>query len=121
MTSRKITMTFGAICMIGPACIGLAGSPGLAIILFCIGGFAHQLLSGALLTLCTDVFDSATVGSANGMTGTVAWFGGMLFTFEIGQSADTFGYDPLFVALALLDFVGAAVLWAMMPGRKLRA
>lgn len=114
LASRKITMTIGALCMIGPACIGLAGSPGLAIALFCVGGFAHQMLNGALLTLCTDVFDSKTVATASGMVGTIAWIGGMLFTLAIGKSADTFGYNPLFVALAALDLVGAMVLWGML-------
>lgn len=95
-------MTVGAVLMIGPACIGFAGSPQLAIALFCIGGFAHQMLNGALLTLCTDVFDTRTVGTASGMAGTIAGTGGMLFTFVIGKSADSFGYDPLFVALAAL-------------------
>jgi MFS transporter, ACS family, hexuronate transporter len=118
LASRKITMTLGALCMIGPACIGLAGSPGLAIALFCVGGFAHQMLSGALLTLCTDVFDSRTVGTATGMAGTIAWIGGMLFTLAIGQSADLYGYNPLFVALAALDVVGALVLWSMLRGMK---
>jgi MFS transporter, ACS family, hexuronate transporter len=114
LASRKITMTVGALCMIGPACIGLAGSPGLAIALFCVGGFAHQMLNGALLTLCTDVFDTKTVATASGMAGTIAWTGGMLFTFLIGKSADVYGYDPLFVALAALDLVGAVVLWGML-------
>jgi ACS family hexuronate transporter-like MFS transporter len=118
LASRKITMTIGALCMIGPACIGLAGSPELAIALFCIGGFAHQMLNGALITLCTDVFDSKTVGTASGMAGTIAWTGGMLFTFLIGQSADDYGYDPLFVALAALDLVGVVVLWVLLRGRK---
>jgi ACS family hexuronate transporter-like MFS transporter len=104
--------------MIGPACIGLAVSPGVAIALFCVGGFAHQMLNGALITLCTDVFDSRTVGTASGMAGTSAWVGGMLFTLLIGQSADTFGYNPLFVALAALDFIGAAVLWAILRTPK---
>ncbi|MEH3105764.1 MAG: MFS transporter [Sphingomonas fennica] len=112
--SRKITMTVGAFCMIGPACIGLAGSPGLAIALFCVGGFAHQMLSGALITLCADMFDSRTVGTASGMAGTSAWIGGMLFTLLIGQSADAWGYDPLFAALAALDLVAAAVLWNLL-------
>jgi ACS family hexuronate transporter-like MFS transporter len=114
LASRKITMTIGALCMVGPACIGLAGSPGLAIALFCVGGFAHQMLNGALLTLCADIFDSRTVGTASGMAGTIAWIGGMLFTLLIGQSADHFGYNPLFVALAALDLVGALVLWKML-------
>lgn len=122
LASRKITMTIGALCMIGPAAIGLAGSPGLAIALFCIGGFAHQMLNGALITLCSDVFDTRTVATASGMAGTFAWIGGMLFTFLIGQSADVFGYSPLFVALAALDLIAAAVLWMLLrnPARELR-
>ncbi len=117
LTSRKVTMTLGAVCMIGPACIGLAGSPGMAIALFCIGGFAHQMLNGALITLCSDVFDSRTVGTASGMAGSAAWIGGMLFTFLIGKSADTFGYNPLFVALACLDLLAAGVLWFLLRFR----
>jgi MFS transporter, ACS family, hexuronate transporter len=118
LASRKITMTLGALCMIGPACIGLAGSPGLAIALFCVGGFAHQMLNGALLTLCTDMFDSRTVATASGMAGTIAWIGGMLFTLAIGKSADLYGYNPLFVALGALDVTGALVLWAMLRGKR---
>ncbi len=117
LSSRKITMTVGALCMVGPACIGLATSPGMAIALFCIGGFAHQMLNGALITLCADVFDSRTVGTASGMAGTSAWVGGMLFTLLIGQSADQFGYNPLFVALAALDLAAAAVLWSLLRPR----
>ena len=118
LTSRKLTMTLGSLCMVGPACIGLATSPGVAIALFCVGGFAHQMLSGALLTLCSDVFESRTVATASGMAGSAAWIGGMLFTFAIGQSADTFGYNPLFVALAALDLIAAAVLWSLLRKGK---
>lgn len=118
LTSRKVTMSIGAMCMIGPACIGLAGSPGVAIALFCIGGFAHQMLNGALITLCSDVFDSRAVGTASGMAGTLAWIGGMLFTLLIGQSADAYGYGPLFVALGALDIVGMAILWFLLRQRR---
>ncbi|MCJ2180270.1 MFS transporter [Novosphingobium album (ex Hu et al. 2023)] len=114
IASRKLTMTFGALCMAGPACIGLAGSPGLAIALFCVGGFAHQMLNGALITLCSDLFEPRTVGTASGMAGTIAWIGGMVFTLIIGQSADVYGYSPLFVALAGLDIIGAAALWLLL-------
>ncbi|WP_037518601.1 MFS transporter [Sphingomonas sp. LH128] len=118
IASRKVTMTVGAVCMAGPACIGLATSPGLAIALFCIGGFAHQMLNGALITLCADVFDKRTVATASGMAGTVAWIGGMLFTFLIGQSADAYGYNPLFIALAGFDVVGAAALWWLLREKR---
>lgn len=112
--SRKWTMTVGALCMVGPACIGLVGSPWLAIGLFCVGGFAHQMLNGALITLCADMFDKRAVGTASGMAGSIAWIGGMIFTLLIGKSADVIGYNPLFVALAALDFAGAAALWAIL-------
>lgn len=112
--SRKWTMVAGASCMIGPACIGLVGSPYLAIALFCVGGFAHQMLNGALITLCADVFDKRAVGTASGMAGSIAWIGGMLFTFLIGKSADVIGYNPLFVALATMDIIGAVILWSLL-------
>lgn len=114
LASRKITMSIGALWMIGPACIGLAPSPGVAIALFCVGGFAHQMLNGALITLCSDIFSSRTVGTASGMAGTTAWVGGMLFTLLIGKSADVYGYNPLFVALAALDLIGMAILWLLL-------
>jgi MFS transporter, ACS family, hexuronate transporter len=41
----------------------------------------------------------------------------MLFTFLMGKSASVYGYDPLFVALAALDLVGAVVLWVLLRGR----
>lgn len=112
--SRQVAMTCGALLMIGPACIGLAGTAQVAIALFCIGGFAHQMLNGALITLCSDLFPSRSVGTASGLTGSAAWIGGILFTFLIGQSADTIGYNPLFVSLAGLDLLGCAVLWLLV-------
>ena len=116
VASGKITMTIGAMCVIGPACIGLAGSPGVAIVLFRIGGVAHQRLSGALVTLCSGMVDSRTVGTATGMAGTSARVGGMLFALLIGPRADAWGYAPLFAALAAFDLVPALVLWSLLRG-----
>lgn len=114
LTSRKIVVTSGAICMIGPACIGLAGSPATAIALFCVGGFAHQMLSGALMTLSADLFDKRVVATATGMAGSAAWIGGLGLSLVIGALADTIGYNPLFACLALFDLLGAALLWTML-------
>jgi hypothetical protein len=62
-------VTMGALLMIGPGMIGLFTSPYVAIGLLCIGGFAHQSLSGALITLSSDVFGRNEVATANGLTG----------------------------------------------------
>jgi MFS transporter, ACS family, hexuronate transporter len=96
--------------MIAPGCIGLAASPYMAIALFCIGGFAHQMISGLINTLSADVFAPAEVGTANGFIGQAGWIGGLLFSLLIGQLADTVGYAPLFAVLAVFDLIGAAVL-----------
>ncbi|WP_294358563.1 MFS transporter [uncultured Sphingomonas sp.] len=118
LTSRKIVVTTGALLMVGPACIGLTVSPAAAIALFCIGGFAHQMLSGALMTLAADLFDPRIVATAGGMAGSAAWIGGMSFSLLIGALADTIGYNPLFAALAVFDFIGAAVLWTLLRPRS---
>jgi ACS family hexuronate transporter-like MFS transporter len=118
LTSRKIVMTTGTLLMIGPASIGLADSAYTAIALFCVGGFAHQMLSGALITLSADLFDAQEVAVVTGMAGSAAWIGGLSFSLLIGAVAETIGYDPLFVGMALFDVVGAAVLWTLLPRSK---
>ena len=41
IVSRKMVVTLGAVLMIGPGMIGLFTNPYVAIMLLCIGGFAH--------------------------------------------------------------------------------
>lgn len=65
IVSRKMVVTLGAVLMIGPGMIGLFTNPYVAIMLLCIGGFAHQALSGALITLSSDVFGRNEVATAN--------------------------------------------------------
>ena len=112
--SRTAGVTLGAVLMIAPGCIGLAASPYLAIALFCVGGFAHQMLSGLINTLSADVFAPEEVGTANGFIGQAGWIGGLLFSLLIGQLADRFGYAPLFGLLGVFDLIGAAVLIGFM-------
>lgn len=108
--SRVAGISLAAVLMIAPGCIGLAASPYIAIALFCIGGFAHQMISVLINTLSADVFTAAEVGTANGFVGQAGWIGGLLFSLLIGQLADSVGYAPLFAALAVFDLIGAAVL-----------
>ncbi len=114
LTSRKLVMTLGTSLMLGPACIGLADSAAIAIALFCVGGFAHQMLSGALMTLSAHIFDSRVVATATGMAGSAAWIGGLVFSLIVGAVADTMGYHPLFACLAVLDVLAALALWTLL-------
>jgi ACS family hexuronate transporter-like MFS transporter len=118
LTSRKLAMTTAA-CMM-PVCVFIIRAPsaGWAIFWFCIAAFAHQCISATLLTLPVDLFPKSTVATANGLSGSCAHFGGMLFTFSVGWLVTHIGYSPVFVTIALLDLIGAVILWTVIRKPK---
>lgn len=118
IVSRKMVVTLGAVLMIGPGMIGLFTSPFVAIALLCVGGFAHQALSGALITLSSDVFGRNEVATANGMTGMAAWLASTMFALVVGALADTIGFSPLFAVLAVFDVLGAVVIWTVLKNKS---
>ncbi|PVZ13921.1 MULTISPECIES: MFS transporter [unclassified Pseudomonas] len=109
-TSRKLVMLSGCLCMIGPGCIGLASSAYTAIALLCVGGFAHQMLSGALYSITSDSFGKNEVATATGLGGMFGFLGAALFTMVLGVLVTQVGYSPLFVALTVLDLGAAALI-----------
>lgn len=117
IVSRKLVVTMGALLMIAPGTIGLFSSPYIAIALLCVGGFAHQALSGALITLSSDVFGRNEVATANGLTGMAAWSASTLFALIVGALADTLGFSPLFAVLALMDVLGAVAIWTLLSNQ----
>ena len=114
VASRVAGVCLGAAIMIAPGFVGLAGSPSLAIALLCLGGFAHQMISGLLNTLTIDVFAQNEVATANGLTGMASWTGGLLFSLLVGALAERVGYGPLFGCLGGFDLLGAAILIALI-------
>ena len=116
----KVGVVLGAFMMIGPACIGLVASPYSAIALFCVGGFAHQMISALVNTLSADVFDSDEVATASGFAGMAAWIGGLSFSLVVGALADSVGYGPLFACLGAFDLIGAALLVLLIRGQSKR-
>ena len=119
--ARKLAVTIPAVTMIAAAFIGVVQSAELAVVFFSIGAFSHQAISSTLLTLPADLFPKRTVATANGMSGTVGYLGGFLFTTSVGFVALAVGYTPLFVAMGLFDLVGAAILWSFLREPKTEA
>jgi MFS transporter, ACS family, hexuronate transporter len=114
LTARKAAATVPAVLMVAAIFIGQAPSAPWAIFFFSVGAFAHQALSSTLLTLPADLFPKRTVATANGLSGTIGYLGGMLFTLVVGRLAETVGYGPLFVGIAFFDLVGATILWLFL-------
>jgi ACS family hexuronate transporter-like MFS transporter len=118
INSRIAGITLGAVCMIGPGCIGLTSSAYVAIALFSLGAFAHQMISALLNTLSTDVFKPNELATANGMTGMVSWIGGLSFSLVVGALATKIGYNPLFVCLTVFDLLGAIIVISLLRNRE---
>jgi ACS family hexuronate transporter-like MFS transporter len=112
--ARKWAFTVGAVLMMGMAFVGVVDSPYAAIALLSLGGFAHQTLSVTVITMSSDLFRRNEVATVAGMAGTFGNFGLLIFTVLIGGLVATLGYTPFFVGLAVLDLVGAAVLWSVV-------
>jgi MFS transporter, ACS family, hexuronate transporter len=118
MTSRKCAATVSALLMVFAVFVGNAPTAGWAIFYICIGAFAHQTMSATLMTLPADLFPKKTVATANGLSGAMAFGGGLLFTAVIGRVAKTIGYGPLFTSIAFFDIIGVTFLWSLLRNPK---
>ncbi len=121
INARRGAFTVGAIMMTGVAFVGFVDSPYVAIALLSLAGFAHQTLSVTVITMSSDLFKRNEVATVAGMAGTCGNAGLLLFSLAIGGLVSTVGYTPFFVGLAVLDLVGAVVLWTVVrdPARTL--
>ncbi len=116
LKARAATVWIGAVLMIAPGCVALAGNAYLAIALLSIGGFAHQTISVTINTLSADLFASRELGTANGWVGSAGWGGGLVFSLIIGQVVKTTGFGPLFACLGVFDLLGAIILMTLLRG-----
>jgi ACS family hexuronate transporter-like MFS transporter len=116
LPARTAAMAVGAVLMIAPGCVALAGDAYLAVGLLCVGGFAHQIISVTINTLSADLFASRELGTANGWVGCAGWSGGLVFSLFIGQTVRATGYGPVFACLGLFDLIGLVALFVLLRG-----
>lgn len=114
INARRCAFTVGAVLMLGVPFAGFVESPYAAIALLSLAGFAHQTLSVTVITMASDLFKKNEVATAAGLAGTLGNAGVLVFSLLIGGLVATVGYTPFFVCLALLDIVGAIVLWTVV-------
>jgi ACS family hexuronate transporter-like MFS transporter len=114
INARRGAFTVGALMMTAMAFVGVVYSPYVAIALLSLGGFAHQTLSVTVITMSSDLFRRSEVATVAGMAGTCGNAGVLLFSLLIGGLVASIGYTPFFVGLAVLDLIGAVVLWTLV-------
>jgi ACS family hexuronate transporter-like MFS transporter len=117
INARRWAFTLGALMMTGMMFVGSVRSPYAAIALLCLGGFAHQTLSVTVITMSSDLFRRSEVATVAGMAGLFGNLGVLIFSLLIGGLVATVGYSPFFVALGVLDLLGAVLLWTLVRDR----
>lgn len=117
INARRWAFTVGAAMMTGMMFVGRVESPYAAIALLCLGGFAHQTLSVTVITMASDLFRRDEVATVAGLAGMMGNLGVLIFSLLIGGLVTKIGYDPFFVALGVLDILGAIVLWTFIKDR----
>lgn len=114
VNGKRAVFTLGALLMTAMTGVGYVKSPGLAIFLLCLGGFAHQTLSVTVISMSADLFPRHEVATATGFAALISGTGNLSFTLVMGALVATIGYAPFFVALGLGDLIGAALLWGLV-------
>ena len=108
----------GALLMVSLALMTLVKDPWLAIALISVGGFGHQVISCMLSALVVERFDRRQMATVNGMRGSCAWIASFIFSLIIGVTADTVGFNPLFIAMGFFDLIGAIFLVIWIADRR---
>jgi len=108
----------GAVLMLSLAAMTQVKDPYLAIALISIGGFGHQIISCMLSALVVEKFDRGQMATVNGMRGSCAWIASFIFSLIIGVTADTVGFNPLFIAMGFFDLIGAIFLVIWIADRR---
>jgi MFS transporter, ACS family, aldohexuronate transporter len=106
--------TLGALLMLSMGGVALVQNPATAIFLLCLGGFAHQTLSIAVISMSADLFPRREVATVTGLVALIAGLGNLAFTLLIGWFVGLVGYTPFFIALGFVDLIGATILWTLV-------
>jgi ACS family hexuronate transporter-like MFS transporter len=114
INARRAAFTVGALMMMGAAFVGTVQNPYVAVALLSLAGFAHQTLSVTVITMASDLFKRNEVATVAGMAGTCGNAGVLIFSLLMGALLARIGYTPFFIGLAVLDVLGAIILWTVV-------
>ena len=113
--ARKIVIWFGALLVPVALPAVVSDSPYTALILIGIAMFAIQVKAASLFTVPADLFPARDVATIWGMFGAVGSIGGAVFVSAVGWITSEWSYYPVFVAVALMHIVSAAIVMILIP------
>ena len=93
----------------------VAREPWMAIAPISAALFFIQVRASQTFTLPADIFPARDVASVWGVYGAAGSLGAMLVTQGVGWVVDAAGYAPVFLAMALLPILSAALISGLVP------
>ena len=101
--ARKTTMLLSALLLPISATAVFVHNTWTAVVLISLACGAHNSWSANIFTMCSDCFESKSVGSATGLAGFAGGVGGIFFSALIpGIVIQFFGYTPVFILMGIL-------------------
>lgn len=113
--ARKAVIWLGAIFVLVTIPAVQTESSYLALALICFGLFAIQVKGSVFFTLPADLFPAARVATVWGVFGAVGSLGGSVLGILAGLMIETSGYTNVFVMIAFLHLLSAALLQLFVP------
>jgi ACS family hexuronate transporter-like MFS transporter len=114
--ARKITMLICAVAVVPILFAQFVSQLWLAVVIIGLAAAAHQAWSANLMTLPSDMFPRAAVGSVVGIGGMAGAVGGMLMSKYNGYILGAFGsYQPIFALAAGAYIVAIVVIHFLSP------
>jgi ACS family hexuronate transporter-like MFS transporter len=113
--ARKRVIWIGALLVPAALPAVAAESWVVALALIAVAMFAIQFKASSLFAVPADLFPARDVGTIWGLFGAVGSFGGMAFSGLAGWTIDHYSWTPLFVAVALMHIVSAALVNGFIP------
>jgi ACS family hexuronate transporter-like MFS transporter len=84
------------------------------IALFAVATFCYAALSTMVLALPADLFETQSVASVSGMSGTGAGIGTILSTYLIGAVADRYSFEPVLIGASLVPIAAVALVFLLV-------
>jgi ACS family hexuronate transporter-like MFS transporter len=114
--ARKITMLICAVAVVPILFAQFVSQLWIAVIIIGVAAAAHQAWSANLMTLPSDMFPRAAVGSVVGIGGMAGAVGGMLMSKFNGYILGVFGsYQPIFALAGGAYIVAIVVIHFLSP------
>jgi ACS family hexuronate transporter-like MFS transporter len=112
--ARRVVIVVGAFGVLAliPAAF-LSTLPAL-VTCFGIATFSYAAMSTMALSLPADLFESRSVASVSGMSGTAASLGTIAATYAIGIVADRFSFAPILVVASVVPLTAAILVLVLV-------